>query len=155
MLPKTLPAEVSYAGGQDSCLEDEDDEPICRVVLLPSPKVGGQSRVIEITCSICLKNYCVGDCIITAAIDDGCPHAFHESCITEWLIRGNMRCPVCLRRFDSPSNIKNQKEVLRGQSVETDISGHAIPSIDEEAPADRGERLSEDIRSPEDRTEES
>jgi len=119
MLPETLPAEVCY-GYQDSCLEDDDDESIMRFVILPPQKNGCQPRLIEITCSIFLKHYRVGDYIVTAAIKDGCPHAFHESCITEWLIRGNMRCPVCRRWFDSPSNIKNLKEALRGQSVETE-----------------------------------
>ena len=53
-------------------------------------------------CTICLETYKVGD-EIAYSYHPSCHHAFHKSCIVEW-IRSDSRkneCPICRHTFIS------------------------------------------------------
>lgn len=47
---------------------------------------------IDISCAICLVDYCHGEKIRTSS--RGCHHVFHEQCILTWLEQHN-ECPCC------------------------------------------------------------
>ncbi|KAL7535990.1 hypothetical protein ACHAXR_010767 [Thalassiosira sp. AJA248-18] len=51
-------------------------------------------------CAICLCDYEKGDTIITSCNPE-CPHAFHQECIVEWLVKmqEGTPCPCCRRTF--------------------------------------------------------
>lgn len=51
-------------------------------------------------CAICLCDYKKGDTIVTSC-DRKCPHAFHQDCIIEWLVKmqEGTPCPCCRRTF--------------------------------------------------------
>eukprot|EP00984_Skeletonema_dohrnii_P006935 scaffold2472_cov209-Skeletonema_dohrnii-CCMP3373.AAC.7 len=51
-------------------------------------------------CAICLSEYVSGDTIVTSC-DPMCPHAFHQECIVEWLVKMQVGapCPCCRRTF--------------------------------------------------------
>jgi hypothetical protein len=51
-------------------------------------------------CAICLSEYASGDTIVTSC-DPMCPHAFHQECIVEWLVKMQVGapCPCCRRTF--------------------------------------------------------
>lgn len=51
-------------------------------------------------CAICLSEYVSGDTIVTSC-DAMCPHAFHQECIIEWLVKMQVGapCPCCRRTF--------------------------------------------------------
>jgi hypothetical protein len=48
-------------------------------------------------CDICLLDYEVGE-EVAWSNNEGCIHAFHKECITDWLLR-NPRCPLCRRDY--------------------------------------------------------
>lgn len=48
-------------------------------------------------CSICLDE--TRDCDYTF---DGCGHAFHSSCLVDWLRQGNLSCPNCRTDVTEP-----------------------------------------------------
>jgi len=49
------------------------------------------------SCSICLEKYKIDDDICWSK-RDSCPHAFHEECLTQWLMR-HSRCPLCRETY--------------------------------------------------------
>lgn len=49
------------------------------------------------TCDICLLDYEVGE-EVAWSNNEGCIHAFHKECITDWLLR-NPKCPLCRRDY--------------------------------------------------------
>ena len=52
------------------------------------------------SCAICLDTYVSGDTIVTSC-NPLCPHAFHQECIVEWLVKmqEGTPCPCCRRTF--------------------------------------------------------
>jgi len=58
------------------------------------------SHKIPNQCAICICDYERGDTIVTSCNGD-CPHAFHQECIVEWLIKmqDGTPCPCCRRTF--------------------------------------------------------
>ena len=49
------------------------------------------------TCDICLLDYEEGE-ELAWSHNEGCIHAFHKECITDWLLR-NPKCPLCRRDY--------------------------------------------------------
>jgi len=51
-------------------------------------------------CAICLSGYEKGETIVTS-YNGECPHAFHQECIVEWLVKmqDGAPCPCCRRTF--------------------------------------------------------
>lgn len=43
-------------------------------------------------CAVCLSAFAPNQVLRRYS---GCGHCFHERCITEWLVRGDARCPMC------------------------------------------------------------
>ncbi|XP_062091414.1 putative RING-H2 finger protein ATL21A [Humulus lupulus] len=76
-------------------LDDTTIESYEKVVLGESRRVPGRN---DITCPICLSEYCSKE---TLRCIPECKHCFHAECIDEWL-RLNGTCPVC-RNTPSPS----------------------------------------------------
>ena len=58
------------------------------------------SHKVPNECAICLTGYEVGETIVTS-FDGQCPHAFHQECIVEWLVKmqDGAPCPCCRRTF--------------------------------------------------------
>ena len=55
-------------------------------------------------CVICLDQYNVGDIVVWSSGDNGCPHAFHRTCIIKYLDKIHKRvartpCPCCRQEF--------------------------------------------------------
>ncbi|KAL3796993.1 hypothetical protein ACHAW5_002763 [Stephanodiscus triporus] len=94
------------------------------------------SHKIHNHCAICLCKYERGDFIVTSC-NDGCPHAFHQECIVEWLARmqDGTPCPLCRRTFveldaynpddgtarEVPGEAERQRRERRRRSIESGI----------------------------------
>eukprot|EP00541_Cyclophora_tenuis_P006572 CAMPEP_0116575608 /NCGR_PEP_ID=MMETSP0397-20121206/20050_1 /TAXON_ID=216820 /ORGANISM="Cyclophora tenuis, Strain ECT3854" /LENGTH=253 /DNA_ID=CAMNT_0004104515 /DNA_START=85 /DNA_END=846 /DNA_ORIENTATION=+ len=63
-------------------------------------------------CAVCLGSYDVGDDVVWST-NSQCPHAFHEDCITDWLVKmqGEHLCPCCRRTFIDGIDQKKKKAV--------------------------------------------
>jgi len=66
------------------------------------------SHKIPNECAICLCEYEKGDTIVTSC-DSECPHAFHQECIVEWLVKmqEGTPCPCCRRQFVELDGVNN------------------------------------------------
>lgn len=70
-----------------NCCHDDDLElgSRCQTAITTETAGMGQQRVVEGTCTVCLRHYVPGDTVIWAAHENkgsaSCPHAFHEECI--------------------------------------------------------------------------
>jgi len=63
------------------------------------PNVVNGNRLVPGSCAICLCPYLPED-RITHSPHPGCSHAFHETCIVEWLSKKCTRlCPCCRQEF--------------------------------------------------------
>ena len=69
---------------------------------IPSVEEGGEEELKSVpnNCAICLDTYVSGDTIVTSC-NPLCPHAFHQECIIEWLVKmqEGTPCPCCRRTF--------------------------------------------------------
>mmetsp|Transcript_31612 Transcript_31612/g.66054 ORF Transcript_31612/g.66054 Transcript_31612/m.66054 type:complete len:757 (-) Transcript_31612:80-2350(-) len=101
-------------------------------------------RPIPNQCAICLCDYEPGDTIVVSASsslrgnnDDGtsvnqrgnhCPHAFHQECIVEWLVKmqDGTPCPCCRQTFvELDDHIPNGNHERRGRATVTRASTNA------------------------------
>jgi hypothetical protein len=89
----------------DTNLEDQAPDPLetttAMGLLLAEEgdiKKGGEGRLAEATCSICLLGYEEGDGIAWSR-NPGCNHAFHEECIVPWLMHKKEECPNCRSNY--------------------------------------------------------
>lgn len=83
---------------------DRDDT----FIIIPKPGVptnmnsnqtNSQLRQVAGTCAICLSSYKKGETIVWSSSKD-CSHAFHMSCIGEWIKKQyTSSCPCCRRNF--------------------------------------------------------
>jgi len=62
--------------------EDNDDEYDAAGHI----RIQGGQRLVPNCCAICLSQYEVGETIVWSSNTD-CRHAFHEECITDWLVK--------------------------------------------------------------------
>lgn len=122
------------SNNEDSQIENDSPANICtserRVptgLQIPAPSMSSESfqndepgpiQCVNAECSICLNPYAAGDMVSWSALD--CSHAFHQTCIVEWLmtlgkkannrggttvVRQNdlctfkMVCPICRQDF--------------------------------------------------------
>lgn len=69
---------------------------------IPSVEEEGEEELKSVpnNCAICLDTYVSGDTIVTSC-NPLCPHAFHQECIIEWLVKmqEGTPCPCCRRTF--------------------------------------------------------
>jgi len=92
----------------------------------------GASREVPNGCAICMDPFCVCDRICWSS-NVGCPHAFHEKCVVDWLLvlgrrrrvrmlqagsdccvdltDYDMLCPCCRQDFVRKTGISNEEEV--------------------------------------------
>lgn len=56
---------------------------------------------IPTECAICLCDYEPGDTLVVSSDATSCPHAFHQECIVEWLVKMQVGtpCPMCRQPF--------------------------------------------------------
>lgn len=64
---------------------------------LSQKSIDGSPREQTLSCNICLVEYKVGDEMCWSPNKD-CIHAFHKSCLLDWLMKHN-KCPVCRRDY--------------------------------------------------------
>jgi hypothetical protein len=69
-------------------------------------------RSVPNCCAVCLASYEVNDSVVWSLNQD-CKHAFHEECVTDWLIKmqdGNP-CPCCRAEFVDVEAVKPIKNI--------------------------------------------
>ena len=79
-----------------------DELPVC-VYYCASPSRHGDDR-----CSVCLEDYISGQSEVRSM---RCGHAFHSSCITQWL-RLNKHCPLCLQPIDRGHDVRRRRQQM-------------------------------------------
>jgi hypothetical protein len=86
-------------------LHVETGEPGC----IKLRTVGG-NRTVPNCCAVCLCTYEPGESIVWSSTKE-CPHAFHEECILEWLIKmqDGTPCPCCRQEFVDVSLYNERK----------------------------------------------
>lgn len=86
-----------------------------------------QARHVPNCCAVCLGCYDVGESVVWSA-NPSCQHAFHEECVTDWLIKiqeGNP-CPCCRSIFadvdmDLPKQVKKQIRWEAGSTMNVNV----------------------------------
>ena len=66
-------------------------------------------------CAVCLCPYETGDVVVRSSKFPDCPHAFHEECIVEWLVKmqAGAPCPCCRSEFiDLPDQEGRKADLL-------------------------------------------
>lgn len=63
-------------------------------------------------CAICLGDYDVGDQVVWSSNQE-CPHAFHQECIIDWLIKMQPAtpCPCCRQEFTDWQEIAKARKI--------------------------------------------
>lgn len=76
------------------------------------PSTANTQRAILNQCAICLCDYTKGDTVVLSS-NKSCPHAFHQECIVEWLVKmqEGTPCPCCRQTFIELEN--NQESIRR------------------------------------------
>lgn len=124
--PSILDLSSSSSWRSDDILSDDEEGqwtlrlPMTNSSISSSNKDVTTALLVEVpaTCIICLKRYQVHDHVTwspnnnsnqhahpqpnntVAPVAFGCPHAFHQECIVEWLAKlPNFNCPVCRAVF--------------------------------------------------------
>lgn len=70
-----------------------------------------RQRAIPNQCAICLCDYTKGDNVVISS-NVSCPHAFHQECIIEWLVKmqEGTPCPCCRRTFVELESVEVNEE---------------------------------------------
>lgn len=64
-------------------------------------------------CAICLGDYDVGDQVVWSSNQE-CPHAFHQECILDWLIKMQPAtpCPCCRQEFTDWQQVARERKIV-------------------------------------------
>jgi len=64
-------------------------------------------------CAICLGDYEVGDQVVWSS-NQACPHAFHQDCILDWLIKMQPEtpCPCCRHEFTDWVKFSRERKIV-------------------------------------------
>mmetsp|Transcript_18025 Transcript_18025/g.26676 ORF Transcript_18025/g.26676 Transcript_18025/m.26676 type:complete len:451 (-) Transcript_18025:65-1417(-) len=92
----------------DAALDEEENFNESGLLVIPAKN--GDRRVPN-NCAVCLGAYEIGDDVVWSE-NASCMHAFHEECVTEWLLKmqdGNP-CPCCRSVFVDMEQIKPAKK---------------------------------------------
>ena len=78
-------------------------------------------RTVPNCCAVCLGAYAVGDYVVWSP-NRACQHAFHEACVTDWLVKmqGDHPCPCCREAFIDVGNEGKKEKTVNwgaGQSM--------------------------------------
>jgi len=104
---------------------DEDASPVepqCYLILPPEissdnkkcNNINNKGRTSN-ECAICMAEYDLGDVVIASK---HCSHAFHQTCILDWIGREkNVDCPSCRTVFWDPKAV-GKKDKRRGAEVD-------------------------------------
>mmetsp|Transcript_33881 Transcript_33881/g.41549 ORF Transcript_33881/g.41549 Transcript_33881/m.41549 type:complete len:317 (-) Transcript_33881:142-1092(-) len=109
-------------------------------IILQLPEQGEEKvrRSIPNLCAVCLCPYEVGDSVIWA-YNSNCPHAFHEDCIIQWLVkmRKGTPCPCCRQEFTDL-----QQQVV-GSGSDDNVISPTVPPGDVERSVSDGTDVEE------------
>lgn len=125
-IDESAPAGYLYLNGRRR--RANSMEPVSSSAALSS-STQHDSHKVPNECAICLTGYEKGETIVTSCNAD-CPHAFHQECIVEWLVKmqDGAPCPCCRRTFveldahipraggnnsNSNNNVQNAEELER------------------------------------------
>lgn len=63
-------------------------------------------------CAICLGDYEVGDTVVWSSNEE-CPHAYHEECICDWLVKMQPEtpCPLCRNEFTDLEKVSKESKI--------------------------------------------
>lgn len=62
----------------------------------------------EISCNICLSDYELREEILRLP----CNHCFHKECISNWLQKENVKCPMCRKDCRDNNNKNDKKDII-------------------------------------------
>jgi hypothetical protein len=69
---------------------------------VPKPKLRSQhdslASLYGPCCAICLNGFKMGQ-LVCESKNGSCEHAFHERCLTKWLLEGHDGCPICRAKY--------------------------------------------------------
>jgi hypothetical protein len=87
-------------------------------------------RRIANQCAICLCDYNRGDTIVISS-NTSCPHAFHQECIVEWLVKmqEGTPCPCCRQTFVELETIENTNPTGRNRRREIQMSEEELGAL--------------------------
>jgi len=95
MLQKdALVVETAVVGSLDSSIRSIDQG----YLQLQTTTISSPPRRVPNCCAVCLGTYDIGESVVWST---ACQHAFHEECVTDWLIKINEGnpCPCCRSVF--------------------------------------------------------
>jgi len=114
--------EATEMNSNLDCLESSIDslEPNQRYIYLPMNAESTECIPVIVheipnQCAICLCDYETGETIVTSCNGE-CPHAFHQECVIDWLVKmqDDAPCPCCRRTFidlDSCNPCRNDNNI--------------------------------------------
>lgn len=86
------------------------------------PLTTNNQRAIPNQCAICLCDYTKGDTVILSS-NESCPHAFHQECIVEWLVKmqEGTPCPCCRQTFIELGNTQDSRRTREREMSEEEL----------------------------------
>lgn len=112
------------------------------------------SYKIRNECAICLCEYEKGDVVVTSCNSE-CPHAFHQECIVEWLVKmqEGAPCPCCRRTFVEldehiPHNLSGSGHTARNNSNTAAVNSNndATTTVQQQVDPEEMQRQREERR---------
>lgn len=94
--PKHDPLESSRIAGC-SLPDGSSEEGVEGIISREAASAVSLESIADATCHICLEPFEVGEHVTLSNVSS-CQHAFHRSCIVEWLLRHD-DCPCCRANF--------------------------------------------------------
>eukprot|EP00543_Licmophora_paradoxa_P002694 CAMPEP_0202443244 /NCGR_PEP_ID=MMETSP1360-20130828/2585_1 /ASSEMBLY_ACC=CAM_ASM_000848 /TAXON_ID=515479 /ORGANISM="Licmophora paradoxa, Strain CCMP2313" /LENGTH=280 /DNA_ID=CAMNT_0049058893 /DNA_START=113 /DNA_END=955 /DNA_ORIENTATION=- len=94
---KDLSLETGTESGDGNNDSMDMDFSTHKTLIIPTSQ---GDRIVPDCCAVCLGSYDIGETVVWSTNKE-CSHAFHEECVTDWLIKmqdGNP-CPCCRQCF--------------------------------------------------------
>mmetsp|Transcript_18404 Transcript_18404/g.42635 ORF Transcript_18404/g.42635 Transcript_18404/m.42635 type:complete len:138 (+) Transcript_18404:601-1014(+) len=103
---------ASPSAQEDLDLECASEASGAGLLVLPQNREDGTRRRVPNCCAVCLGPYSPGDSVVWSSNPE-CQHAFHEDCVTDWLVKmqGDHPCPCCRQTFVETPVTKKEKKI--------------------------------------------
>jgi hypothetical protein len=110
----------------DIIYEEDIENGLGLLLVIPAGRVSPQTETVPNNCSICLEAYKPGETVVWSG-NPKCNHAFHQECITAYLVKVKDRstpCPMCRQDFTAEpswSAAGDDKKILEPDSLSGDM----------------------------------